>query len=202
MGDKNDIQLAVKALQIGHKVRELRQKHRYTLQDLAHKTGLSKPFLSQIENNHVVPPIATLLKLARALNVGLAHFFQDQEENEKVSITRPDDRMRMDRRPHQDKEQVNYIYESLERRKSSKRMEPFLVEFPVQEVERMEFQSHTGEEFLYLLEGKVEFRTGDRVEILEAGDSIYFDSDISHSFRCLSDQPAKAVAVLFSELSA
>ncbi|QCQ22540.1 helix-turn-helix domain-containing protein [Desulfoglaeba alkanexedens] len=202
MGDKNDIQLAVKALQIGHKVRELRQKHRYTLQDLAHKTGLSKPFLSQIENNHVVPPIATLLKLARALNVGLAHFFQDQEENEKISITRPSDRMRMDRRPHQDKEQVNYIYESLERRKSSKRMEPFLVEFPVQEVERMEFQSHTGEEFLYLLEGKVEFRTGDRVEILEAGDSIYFDSDISHSFRCLSDQPAKAVAVLFSELSA
>lgn len=202
MGDKNDIQLAVKALQIGHKVRELRQKYRYTLQDLAHKTGLSKPFLSQIENNHVVPPIATLLKLARALNVGLAHFFQDQEENEKISITRPGDRMRMDRRPHQDKEQVNYIYESLERRKSSKRMEPFLVEFPVQEVERMEFQSHTGEEFLYLLEGKVEFRTGDRVEILEAGDSIYFDSDISHSFRCLSDQPAKAVAVLFSELSA
>jgi len=202
MGDKNDIQLAVKALQIGHKVRELRQKYRYTLQDLAHKTGLSKPFLSQIENNHVVPPIATLLKLARALNVGLAHFFQDQEENEKISITRPSDRMRMDRRPHQDKEQVNYIYESLERRKSSKRMEPFLVEFPVQEVERMEFQSHTGEEFLYLLEGKVEFRTGDRVEILEAGDSIYFDSDISHSFRCLSDQPAKAVAVLFSELSA
>jgi quercetin dioxygenase-like cupin family protein len=40
------------------------------------------------------------------------------------------------------------------------------------------------------------------VEILEAGDSIYFDSDISHSFRCLSDQPARAVAVLFSELSA
>ncbi|MDY6908668.1 MAG: cupin domain-containing protein [Thermodesulfobacteriota bacterium] len=202
MGDKNDIQLAVKALQIGHKVRELRQKYRYTLQDLAHKTGLSKPFLSQIENDHVVPPIATLLKLARALNVGLAHFFQDQEGDEKISIIRPGDRMRMDRRPHQDKEQVNYIYESLETRKSSKRMEPFLVEFPVQEVERMEFQSHTGEEFLYLLEGKVEFRTGDRVEILEPGDSIYFNSDISHSFRCLSDKPAKAVAVLFSELSA
>ncbi len=202
MGDKNDIQLAVKALKIGHKVRELRQKYRYTLQDLAHKTGLSKPFLSQIENDHVVPPIATLLKLARALNVGLAHFFQDQEGDEKISITRPGDRMRVERRPHQGKEQVNYIYESLETRKSSKRMEPFLVEFPVQEVERMEFQSHTGEEFLYLLEGKLEFRTVDRVEILEPGDSIYFDSDISHSFRCLSDKPAKAVAVLFSELSA
>ena len=72
---QEDISLDVKALKLGHKVRELRQKKRYTLQDVAAKTGLSKPFLSQIENDHVVPPVATLLKLARAFNVGLAYFF-------------------------------------------------------------------------------------------------------------------------------
>ena len=58
----DDISLEVKALKIGSKVRELRQKKHYTLQDVAAKTGLSKPFLSQIENDHVVPPVATLLK--------------------------------------------------------------------------------------------------------------------------------------------
>jgi quercetin dioxygenase-like cupin family protein len=66
-------------------------------------------------------------------------------------------------------------------------------------VEEMNFASHEGEEFLYILEGTVEFRSVDRVEILEAGDSIYLDSSISHAFRCVGDKPAKAVAVIWSK---
>ena len=56
---RDDIHLGVKALKLGSKIRELRLKKNYTLQDVAAKTGLSKPFLSQIENDHVVPPVAT-----------------------------------------------------------------------------------------------------------------------------------------------
>lgn len=194
-----DINLAVRALKIGNKVRELRQKNRYTLQDLAVKTGLSKPFLSQIENDHVVPPIATLLKLARALNVGMAFFFQDEVGSQKISITRQAERIKVERRPHQEKGEVNYIYIALETKRTDKNMEPFLVEFPLHETEEMVFQSHEGEEFLYLMEGNVEFRTVDRVEVLEPGDSIYFESDLSHSFRCISPKPAKALAVIWSK---
>lgn len=194
-----DISLAVKAFKIGNKVRDLRQKNRYTLQDLAVKTGLSKPFLSQIENDHVVPPVATLLKLARALNVGMGYFFQDESESEKISVTRPWERIRVERRPHQEKGEVNYVYIALETKKTNKSMEPLLVEFPIQDTDDMVFMSHDGEEFLYVLEGTVEFRTIDRVEILEPGDSIYFESDLSHSFRCISDKPAKALAVIWSK---
>lgn len=194
-----DISLAVKALKIGNKVRELRQKNRYTLQDLAAKTGLSKPFLSQIENDHVVPPISTLLKLARALSVGMAYFFQDEVGSQQISITRQEERIKIERRPHQEKGEVNYIYIALETKKTDKNMEPFLVEFPTQETDEMVFQSHEGEEFLYVMEGKVEFRTIDRVEILNPGDSIYFESDLSHSFRCVSQSPAKALAVIWSK---
>ena len=195
-----DIGLAVKALKIGKKIRELRQKNRYTLQDLAARTGLSKPFLSQIENDHVIPPIATLLKLARALNVGMTYFFQDEEGSDKISITRQGERMKVERRPHQQKGETNYLYVALETKKTNKAMNPFLVEFPVQNTEEMVFMSHEGEEFLYLLEGEVEFRTVDRVEILQAGDSIYFESDVSHSFRCVSGTPAKALAVIWSKV--
>jgi transcriptional regulator with XRE-family HTH domain len=194
-----EISLAVKAFKIGNKVRELRQKNRFTLQDLAIKTGLSKPFLSQIENDHVVPPIATLLKLARALNVGMAFFFQDEIGSDKISITRQRERIRVERRPHQEKGEVDYIYIALETKKTNKNMEPFLVEFPIRDTEDMVFMSHEGEEFLYVTEGSVEFRTVDRVETLEAGDSIYFESDISHSFRCVSATPAKALAVIWSK---
>jgi transcriptional regulator with XRE-family HTH domain len=189
----------VRALKIGSKVRELRQKNQYTLQDVAAKTGLSKPFLSQIENDHVVPPVATLLRLARAFNVGLAHFFQGEVDSEKkISVTRRAELVRMERRPHHRKGEVNYIYESLETKKPSKHMEPFLVEFPPQDTSDMVFVSHDGEEFLHILEGRLEFRTADRVEVLEAGDSIYFESDLSHSLRCVGETSAKAVAVVWS----
>lgn len=198
MPQDQEISLAVKALKIGSKVRELRQKNRYTLQDLAAKTGLSKPFLSQIENHHVVPPVATLLKLARALNVNMGHFFQDEQSSEKISVTRQNERVRIERRPHHQKGEVNYIYEALETKKSNKHMEPFLVEFRDQDTSEMVFVSHEGEEFVYLLDGKLEFRTIDRVEILEPGDSIYFESDLSHSFRCVSEQPARAMVVVWT----
>lgn len=194
-----DINLAVKAFKIGNKVRELRQKNRFTLQDLAVKTGLSKPFLSQIENDHVIPPIATLLKLARALSVGMGFFFQDEVGSDKISITRQEERVTVERRPHQEKGEVDYIYVALETKKTNKSMEPFLVEFPVRPAEEMVFMSHEGEEFLYVTEGRVEFRTVDRVEELNPGDSIYFESDMSHAFRCIGDKPAKALAVIWSK---
>ena len=196
---KDEINLDVKALKLGSKVRELRQQKNYTLQDVAAKTGLSKPFLSQIENDHVVPPVATLLKLARALNVGLAYFFQDEVGTDKIAITRSKERVRVEKRPHHRKGEVNYVYEALDTKKVNKKMEPFMVEFPVQDTSDMVFVNHEGEEFLHVLEGRLEFRTVDRVEVLESGDSIYFESELSHSFRCLGDKSARALVVVWSK---
>jgi transcriptional regulator with XRE-family HTH domain len=195
---RDDIYLDVKALKLGSKIRELRLKKNYTLQDVADKTGLSKPFLSQIENDHVVPPVATLLRLARAFNVNLAHFFQDEVGSDKIAITRHNERIRVEKRPHHRKGEVNYVYETLETKKTNKQMEPFLVEFPVQDSSEMVFMSHDGEEFLYVLEGTLEFRSVARVEVLESGDSIYFESDLSHSFRCLGEKAARAIVVVWN----
>ena len=196
---QGDISIDVKALNLGSKVRELRLQKRYTLQDVAAKTGLSKPFLSQIENDHVVPPVATLLKLARALNVGLAYFFQDEAGIDKITVTRRHERVRVEKRPHHRKGEVDYVYEALDTKKANKQMEPFMVEFPVQESSEMVFMNHEGEEFLHVLEGKLEFRSVDRVEVLGAGDSIYFESDLSHSFRCLGEEPTKAIVVVWNK---
>ncbi|MDH3554499.1 MAG: XRE family transcriptional regulator [Deltaproteobacteria bacterium] len=195
---RDDIQLGVKALKLGSKIRELRLKKNYTLQDVAAKTGLSKPFLSQIENDHVVPPVATLLKVARAFNVSLAHFFQDEVGSDKIAITRHNERIRVEKRPHHRKGEVNYVYETLETKKTDKQMEPFLVEFPVQDSSEMVFMNHDGEEFLHVLEGTLEFRSVSRVEVLESGDSIYFESDLSHSFRCLGEKAARAIVVVWN----
>ena len=68
---------ALALLDLGNQVRKLRTARSLTLQDLADLTGLSKPNLSQIENNLVTPPIATLLKIATALGVPIGYFFQE-----------------------------------------------------------------------------------------------------------------------------
>ena len=188
----------VEALKIGHKVKQLREKHRLTLQDMAAKTGLEKEFLLQVEEGQAVPPVATLLKLAKALDVGMSYFFQDRVGSEKIAVTRRQERHRIERRPHHRAGEVNYVYEALETKKTDKHMEPFLVEFPRQDTSEMVFMSHEGEEFLHLLSGELEFRTVDRVEVLQAGDSIYFESDASHSFRCLSGATARAIVVVWS----
>ncbi len=186
-------------LRIGARVRELREKHNFTLHDMAAKTGLSKQELSQIESCETNPPVSSLLKIAKALDVGMSWFFQEKTESAEISVTRLSERVKVSRRPHHRKGEVDYIYEALETRKSDKHMEPFLVEFPPLDTSEMVFASHDGEEFLTLLEGRLEFRSPNRVEVLDPGDSIYFLSSISHSFRCLGDKSARAIVVVWSK---
>lgn len=181
---------------VGRKVRALRKEKRYTLLDMVTKTGLQKSLLEDIEAGEVVPPVATLLKLAKALNVGMAYFFEEEIVTDKISLNRKADRIRIQKRPHHHEGEVDYIYESLEMKKANKHMEPLFVEFLPMDVSSMVFVNHGGEEFIYLLEGTLEFRTDDRVEVLHPGDTLYFESDINHSFRSLEEGPAKAIVVV------
>ena len=184
---------------IGRKVRELREKSQLTIMDLAARSGVPKSVLTEIESGDVTPPVATLLKLARAMNVGMAFFFQDEAAADKVSVTRKDQRIRIRRRPHHHEGEVDYIYESLETRKPDKHMEPLFVEFQSMETGDMVFSSHEGEEFVYLLEGRLEFRSHERLEVLTPGDAIYFESDLSHAFRGLDKQAARAIVVVWNK---
>ncbi|RPJ07856.1 MAG: XRE family transcriptional regulator [Deltaproteobacteria bacterium] len=199
MTEREQVGLGVEGLKLGEKVKELREKNRYTLQDLAAKTGFSKEDLARIESAGAIPPVATLLRLAKALNVSMSYFFQEQAGSRKIAVTRRQERVRVERRPHHQKGEVNYIYEALEAKKTDKHMEPFLVEFPPQDTSDMVFVSHEGEEFLHLLEGKLEFRSTDHLEVLEPGDTIYFESDVGHSLRCLGEKPAKAIVVVWNK---
>jgi transcriptional regulator with XRE-family HTH domain len=191
---------ATEGLSISRAVKELRHKKQITLHDLAAKTGISRSVLEEIESGDVVPPVATLLKLAKVFNVGMASFFEEEAPDMKISVTRCGERIRIKRRPHHHEGEVDYIYESLETHKADKHMEPLLVDFQPLETGDMVFTNHEGEEFIYVLEGRLEFRTDDHVEILLSGDTIYFESEINHSFRSLDEQPAKAIAVVWSKV--
>jgi transcriptional regulator with XRE-family HTH domain len=194
--DSDDIKHEVRKLHIGKKIRELRKKSGLVLQDLSNRTGLSKPLLSQIEKEVVSPPIATLLKISKALNVNIGFFFQDNYPEEKVVLVKRDESKVIDSR-YFGREESGYYYEALAYKKSKKYMEPFLVEFKRMKAENLSYFSHEGEEFIYLLEGTLEFRTQDQQYILYPGDSLYFESSIPHAYRALERRNARALTVVY-----
>ena len=194
----NDIKSELRDLHLGNKIRKLRQERRFTLQELADLTGMSKPLLSQIENDQVTPPLATLLKIAKGLRVGIHFFFEDEGDRRKYVLTRGDQGVLSQRRPRSDGPE-GYRYRSLAPGIRHKQMEPFLVVFDLKKWEDDCFYSHEGEEFLYILAGELEFHFGDEVMRLVAGDSIFYDSSIPHGYVSVGEEKAQAVAVLYSK---
>lgn len=185
---------------LGMKLRDLRRKRRYTLQDLSARTGVPKETLAQVEGGETTPPIATLLRIAKGLDVNISSFLQPGGENPecRVAVTRVAERSRFSRRNHHDPTEGGYEYESLELHKTDKRMQPLLVTFQTLDKKDMVFYSHEGEECVYLMEGELEFRTADEVTALQPGDCLYFDSDVPHAFRSLGGEPARALIVVYA----
>jgi transcriptional regulator with XRE-family HTH domain len=182
------------SLEIGNQVRKLRTKRAMTLQDLADLTGLSKPNLSQIENNLVTPPIATLLKISTALGVAIGHFFMQPEQDSGMVVVRKTDRYGVAKGTHIS--HIGYQYEPLAYPKVTKAMEPFIVNMEEREADDIAYNNHRGEEFLYVLEGTLEFHRGDSIITLHEGDSLYFDSVLPHGYRGV-EGPAKTLVVIY-----
>jgi len=194
----DEFRAEVKELRIGQQIRELRQGRRMTLQDLSTETELSKPLLSQIENEQVIPPLATLLRISKALKVHLQTFFEEEDNTQKCLVVRAGDANPIHRRPKQGGEPQPYRYHSLAYGKKHKHMEPFMVEFDPHQAEQTKSVQHPGEEFLYLLEGQVKLRHGDETYLIEAGDSAYWDSSDLHSLTATGDQIARGIAVFYT----
>ena len=193
------IKQEIREMKLGEKVRGLRQEQRLTLQALADITGLSKPLLSQIENDQVTPPIATLLKIAKGLKVGIHFFFEEAGDRQKFVLTRGEQSIGSQRRPGKDAVQGGYMYRPLAPGMRQKKVEPFLVEFEQRAWDSSLFYSHEGVEFLYLLDGELEFHYAEEVMRLLPGDSIYYESSEPHGYVSVGEIRARAVAVLYTK---
>lgn len=197
-----DIKAQIREFRIGEKIRSLRHQKRLTLQELSALTSLSKPLLSQIENELVVPPLATLLKVAKGLKVGIHYFFEDEGNRQKYVLTRREDLKNDEaapRSPSSDDARP-YTYHSLAQGLRHKHMEPFLVEFEKRDWNEKLYFKHDGdEEFLYVTEGELDFHYNNEIIRMQPGDSIYYDSSQPHGWVAAGKGAAKGVAVLYSK---
>ena len=180
---------------IGAHLKVLRAARGMTLDSLASATGLTKSYLSKIQNSRKLPPIATLSRIAQALGTGIGSFFGDiLEAHEGASVVRRNERLPVVRGGTA----FGYDYVSLAHQRLSKSMEPFVFTFP-SKIDRHVFFDHGGEEFVFILAGKVVFQVGDERWTLQEGDSIYFDAAIPHRGWSLGGEARALVVVHAAE---
>ncbi len=183
---------------LGKKITQIRESKKVSLEEMVEKTNLDIDQLQKIEKGKVLPSLAPLIKIARALGVRLGTFLDDSN-NLGPAIVRANDHekgVRFSSQLSGTRDHLNFL--SLAFDKVGRNMEPFIVEIePGQQSDYM-LSSHEGEEFIYVLEGKVEINYGKEVIQLNVGDSVYLDSIVSHNVHAGDHQPAKILAVIYA----
>jgi len=178
-------------IEIGKKIKEIRESKGMSLQELSKLTGFSSAILSQIENHLESPSLGTLFKIAKALDVSIGLFFGIEEEF-PFWITKKGEGVKIARFASKDGiTRYGYTYQSLGIGKKNRKMEPFIVILEPETIKNEKPYAHEGEEFIYVLEGKIEVILGKNKEVkdvLEEGDCIYYDSTLPHLIRCVGDK--------------
>jgi transcriptional regulator with XRE-family HTH domain len=179
----------------------LRIERAMTQEQIAESCGVTKGYISKIENGRIVPPIGTLVRLAQALGAEVADFFKPVDDvwQDVVSIVRSAERQPAVRGASA----FGYDYVSLAHRKRNKHMQPFVFSFP--EFEKDAWFEHDGEEFLFILQGRVHWEMNIdgtvRKWVLEAGDSLYFESRAPHRGHGL-EPDSKALMMMYTPAGA
>ncbi|MBN2437682.1 MAG: helix-turn-helix transcriptional regulator, partial [Deltaproteobacteria bacterium] len=151
--------------------------------------------LNQIERGQILPPLGTVIRLAKAFDLKVGYFISG-EEGKDYTIVRREDRQPTSRYDPTKERLHGYEYESLAPRKMDKHMEPFLVTLKPSETEE-ERSTHDGQEFIFVLQGSMEVRLGDHIHVLEPGDSIFYNASVPHLVKCHGKELTKILAVLY-----
>ena len=183
----------LKAYAIGPKLRAIRLKKKMGLVELGRHTSLSPAMLSKIERGQVFPTLPTLLRIALVFSVGLDYFFTADREKPVVGIARRKERLRFPEK--QGAREVAYEFESLDFPAVQRLLNSYFAEFFPVSPEKLRRHHHPGAEFVYVLAGTLALHIGDEEYVLEARDSIYFDSSAPHAYRRLGNKSCCAIVV-------
>ncbi len=184
--DRRALSIAQTVDGIGQKVRQLRRERQLSLQQLAERSGVSAAAIHKIERNGMVPTVATLLKLAGALNRSVSYFVEEEAAGPAV-LVHPED--------------LRPLYtskEGIELRSISGPYGPFFIAGAFATVQPGASSGprpmeHWGEELIYLLEGTLQLVVDGEEFHLAPGDAFHFRTDRPHHWSNPSSEVARAI---------
>jgi transcriptional regulator with XRE-family HTH domain len=183
---------------IGKKIRDFREFRQMSREDLALKANLDPTQLEMIEEKGSVPSLGHLIKISRAFGVRIGTFLDDQEKIGPAIVRNGEEQAGYSFSTNDESAREHLNFFSLAQTKTGRHMEPFIVEIEPSAESDYKLSSHEGEEFIFVLEGKVEINYGKEIYQLEQGDSIYLDSIVAHNVHAVTDQKAKLLAVVYT----
>jgi transcriptional regulator with XRE-family HTH domain len=182
---------------MGDRIQTLRLRRKLSIEEVSKKSGISAETLVGIEAQTISPPLGNIISLAEVFRVTVGELFEDSADA-PFCIVRSDERKTVPRFNSTGGKSAGYSYESLGHQKQDRQMEPFLVTLTPAEAQQVEPNQHSGEEIIFVLEGQVKVSLADHTDILNPGDSIYYDSTLPHIVSCYGDSPATILAVIYA----
>jgi transcriptional regulator with XRE-family HTH domain len=175
-------------MDIGTRIRALRQNEHLTLKQLAERVGCTDAYLSQLENGRVSPSIASLKKIADALQTKISDFFIEVQDDDPVVLTE-------DQRITLSLDRWNATIQSLIKNTKNKRMQPFFTTIQPGGGSHGLY-SHVGEEFGIILKGQLEIQLDGTVYTVRENESFYYNSSLLHSWTNPGDSVTVVVWVI------
>jgi transcriptional regulator with XRE-family HTH domain len=184
-------------LHISQTIKETRLRQKMTIAQIAQKAGLSKGFVSRLENFRITPSLNALNKIAQALGISMADLFLVDKRPPEYLFGRLDDGEEIIR-DNSDKFGMRYF--SLAYKKLDRKLDPFLIEY-YPRAEKREFLMHQADEFFLLLEGKLNFFIFDETNCrtLTKGDTVYLSRNIPHTVRLCPGQKCAKALIIYRE---
>lgn len=183
---------------VGEKIATIRNQKNISIEDLAERCGFTPTMMEKIEKNQAIPSLGHMIKVARALGVRLGTFLDDMDQLGPVITKKGSTKQGETFSSTSTGARVNLDFFPLACDKSGRHMEPFIVDIDPKEQTDFMQSSHEGEEFIYILNGKVQINYGKQIYHLSEGDSIYYDSVVDHHVMADGDQPARILAVVYA----
>ena len=180
-------------MQVAIRIKALREIANLSTEEIAKELNIAKEEYENYENGENDIPVSFLYSLASRYKVELTEILTGESPRLKVyELVKKGEGIGVDRRK-------DYKYQSLAYNFTHKRMEPFIVIIEPKDVNiPIHYNSHKGQEFNYLLEGRIAFYINGKEIILNEGDSIYFDSGYGHTHRALDNKNAKFLAIILN----
>jgi transcriptional regulator with XRE-family HTH domain/KaiC/GvpD/RAD55 family RecA-like ATPase len=173
---------------LGLRLKYFRTKRGLSQTELAKLVGVTPSTISQVESNLIYPALPALIKMAEVLSVDITSFFQDQEEGQRRIIFPSVEATELNL---PDLPQGSITAKMLSPVDAELKAEPCIIEIPPQGSLPSHFFVHKGEEFGYLLSGRLQVRVGKAVYSLRVGDVIYLTSEMPAEWKNSGPTPAR-----------